>query len=186
VTTKTGTITEADIMDMAARGILREVVNGQWVDPEVTGREHGRIETMIIYLLMQFIVPRQLGELYSGDTTFIIEGTSDDMQTIRMPDVAFVEKSRLSEVDVQKPLYLAPDLAIEIVSPSETASEIQAKVSDYRRAGVKQIWQVYPTQQQVIVTLTDGTAKSYSINDSIPGGDVLPGFELKVKDIFTQ
>ncbi|MDH3603896.1 MAG: Uma2 family endonuclease, partial [Candidatus Tectomicrobia bacterium] len=74
--------------------------------------------------------------------------------------------------------------AIEIISPSERAVEMRAKLRDYLRTGVRQVWQVYPDTQEVVVHLADGAVNTYDIGQIIPGADVLPGFELPVADVF--
>src|SRR5687768_293716 len=137
-------ITAADLAELEARGIVREVVNGQSVEQsegEMTGKLHGRIEARLIYLLMQFIELLQLGYVYSGDTTYVLERTPEQIILVRMPDASFVRAGREDDTDPDAPHYLAPDLAIEIISPSERYGEIRAKLNDYIKAGVRQIWQ---------------------------------------------
>ncbi len=184
--TRTKPITAADLADMESRKLIREVVNGQWVESEapMTGKRHGRIEAMLIFLLMSHILPRKLGRVYPGDTTFVIEGTPDNIQTIRMPDVSFVAAGREDELNPDEVHYLAPDLAIEIISPSERYHEIRAKLDDYFRSGVRQVWQVVPERQEVVVNFPDGTARTYLADQRIPGGDILPELALAVADIF--
>jgi Uma2 family endonuclease len=181
-------ITAADLAAMESQKMIREVVEGQWVeaDENMTGKRHGRIEAMIIFLLMSYVLPRKLGHIYPGDTTFVIEGTPENIQTIRMPDVSFVAAGREDEQNPDEAHYLAPDLAIEIISPSERYNEIRAKLDDYFRAGVRQVWQILPELQEVVVNFPDGTARTYHADQKIPGGDILPEFELSVADIFAE
>lgn len=75
-------------------------------------------------------------------------------------------------------------MAIEIISPSERAVDIRTKLRDYLHAGVRQVWQVYPETQEVMVYLPDGTVRTYEVSQAVPGGDILPGFDLPVADIF--
>lgn len=184
--TRTKPITAADLADMESRKLIREVVNGQWVESEapMTGKRHGRIEAMLIFLLMSHILPRKLGRVYPGDTTFVIEGTPDNIQTIRMPDVSFVAAGREDELNPDEVHYLAPDLAIEIISPSERYHEIRAKLDDYFRSGVRQVWLVYPEKKQVVIHQPDGTATTYSEQDTLSSPEVLPDFTLDIKSLF--
>ena len=179
-------ITAEDITAMEAQGIVREVVDGKWVidEAEVTGKRHGKIEAMLIHLLMTFILPRKLGHVYPGDTTFVLKGTPEKLELIRLPDVAFVAAGREDDADPDAPHYLAPDIAIEIISPSERYSDIRAKLEDYLQNGVQQVWQVIPEREEVLVNFPDGRVLTYSGDDKIPGGEILPGFELTVSDIF--
>ena len=79
----------------------------------------------------------------------------------------------------------APDLAIEIVSPNDTATEIQDKVQDYLNYGTRLIWVVYPRQKIVIVHYPDGTAKTLGATDRLDGETVIAGFSCAVGDIFS-
>jgi Uma2 family endonuclease len=170
-------IAEADIMAMEAQGIMREVVDGKWVTegPEMTGKRHGKIEAILIHFLMAFILPRKLEHVYPGDTTFVLKGTPEQADLIRLPDVSFVAAGRDDDANPNAPHYLAPDIAIEIISPSERFSDIRAKLEDYLQSGVRQ---VIPERGEVVVNFQDGRVLTYS------GGDVLPGFELTASDIF--
>lgn len=163
-------ITMDDLTHMEASGIIREVVNGQWIesDESMAGKRHGKIEAMLIFLLM----------------SYLLKGTKENIEIMRMPDVSFVALGREDDENPDEVHFLAPDLAIEIISPSECYSEIRAKLSDYLESGVKQVWQVLPERKEVVVNLPDGTAKTYPASEKISGGEVLPGFELLVADIF--
>src|SRR5688572_226096 len=161
---------------------LIEVVNGQWVEPPMTGERHGAIETNLILLFANHVKPNGLGRIYPGDTTFVLEGTPKHIINMRHPDLAFVRAERV--VKTSEFYYQAPDLAIEIVSPSERTSTTRAKLNDYLRFGTHQVWLVYPDTQQVEVYHADGTAITHSVGQTISGGDLLPGFSLEVAAIF--
>ncbi len=123
----------------------------------------------------------QLGRVYPGDTTYILEEDRDGVQLMRLPDVSFVAAHRVKTHDRQTYYQLAPDLAIEIISPSERAVTMRAKLREYLRAGVRQ---VYPETQEVVVTLADGAVRTYDMGQTILGDDLLPGFALPVAAIF--
>lgn len=181
-------ITMDDLTHMEASGIIREVVNGQWIesDESMAGKRHGKIEAMLIFLLMSYVLPRKLGHVYPGDTSYVLKGTKENIEIMRMPDVSFVALGREDDENPDEVHFLAPDLAIEIISPSERYSEIRAKLSDYLESGVKQVWQVLPERKEVVVNFPDGTAKTYLSTEKISGGEILPGFELLVADIFAE
>lgn len=176
-----------DIEAMEARGIRREIVDGQWVQvvgDGMAGELHGAIATNLIVALGTYVKTHQLGRVYPADTTYILSEDEQGVQLMRLPDVSFVAVSRVKTENRQSYYQLAPDLAIEIISPSERAVDIRAKLREYLRAGVRQVWQVYPETQEVIVYLPDGTVRTYEVGQVIPGADVLPDLALPVEDIF--
>lgn len=180
-------ITVKDIEDMEARGISREIVNGQWVEvseEKMAGELHGAIATHLIIALGSYVKAHQLGRVYPADTTYILEEDKDGVQLMRLPDVSFVAADRVKTRDRGTYYQLAPDLAIEIISPSERAVAMRAKLKDYLRTGVRQVWQVYPETQEVVVYLADGTVRTYDVGQTIPGDEILPGFALPVADVF--
>jgi Uma2 family endonuclease len=165
-----------------------EIENGEWIgfDEEsfMGGEQYGWIESLIIALLTTWVLQSKAGRIYSGDTDFVLEGTPNHIQLKRRPDVAFVrsEKIRPSEGYI----YGAPDLAVEIISPTERPGGIRKKLHEYLSHGVKQVWQIYPENREIVVYLPDETSKTYRPGDTIPGGDLLPGFTLDVAQVFEQ
>ena len=115
---------------------------------------------------------------------FVLDGEPGNLQVKRRPDVAFVSSDRLQ--DTKGYFYGAPDLAVEIISPSERPGAIRDKLNKYLQFGVRQVWQVYPDNKQVIVNLPDGTAQTYNVGDVIKGDSLLSGFELDVKTVFEK
>jgi Uma2 family endonuclease len=180
-------ITIKDIESMEAHGITREIVNGQWVDAreeKMAGELHGAIATNLIIALGSYVKTHQLGRVYPADTTYILEEDKDGIQLMRLPDVSFVAADRVKTHDRDTYYQLAPDLAIEIISPSERAVAMRAKIKDYLRTGVRQVWQVYPETQEVLVYLADGTIRTYDIGQTISGDEIFPDLALPVADIF--
>ena len=180
-------ITIKDIESMEACGSMREIVHGQWVDAseeKMAGELHGAIATNLIIALGSYVQAHRLGRVYPADTTYILEEDQHGVQLMRLPDVSFVAADRVKTHDRDTYYQLAPDLAIEIISPSERAAAMRAKLKDYLRTGVHQVWQVYPETQEVVVYLRDGTARTYGLGQTIPGDEILPGFALPVADIF--
>lgn len=163
-----------------------EILDGTWAgfdrDEFMGGEEHGWIESILIHALMEWVLAHKSGRVYSGDTDFVLEGTSEDIRISRRPDVAFMSDQRL--MPSKGFVYGAPDLAVEIISPSERSAAIRNKLNLYLEHGVKQVWQVYPDNQQIVVNFSDGSAKTYGLGDTLPGGDLLPGFALDVARLF--
>jgi len=104
---------------------------------------------------------------------------------VRKPDGAFVRSGRLPGDKVPaKKMQLAPDLAVEVVSPNDIAEEVEAKLDEYLRAGVRLVWVVYVPTRNVWAYKADGTAKLYRAADALSGGDVLTGFSVPVAELF--
>ena len=176
-----------DIEAMEARGVRREIVDGQWMpisEDHMAGELHSAIATNLIVALGSYVKAHRLGRIYPADTTYILSEDEQGVQLMRLPDVSFVAASRVKTENRQSYYQLAPDLAIEITAPSDRAVDIRAKLRDYLHSGVRQVWQVYPETQEVMVYLPDGTVRTYDIGQMIPGADVLPGLELPVETIF--
>lgn len=165
-----------------------EIVDGEWVglsseeDEYVGGEEHGTIEFRLLLAIGNYVVEHKLGRVYPGDTDFILQGTPHALRLKRRPDVAFVSEKRVKKTKGY--IYASPDLAIEVISPTERPGPILKKLGEYLTYGVKQVWHVYPAKQEIIVYLPDGSNHTYPITDTVPGGDVLPGFSLPIADLF--
>lgn len=161
-------------------GWRRDLVRGQVVREPPAGYRHGRIAFRIASLLQPFVSEHDLGEIVAAETGFVL---FDEPPTVRAPDVAFVAEGRLSS-DPEGFAPLAPDLAVECVSPSNTVSEIQAKVLDYLDAGVRLVWVVEPRSRSVTTYRSREEIRLLTEDDEIDGGTVLPGFRLKVSKLF--
>lgn len=122
---------------------------------------------------------RALGQVVTAETGFVL---SDEPPTVRAPDVAFVSQGRLS-FDHDRFAPLAPDLAVEIVSPSNTVSEVQSKVVDYLDAGTQLVWVVEPRSRGITVYHSGKEIRLLTEGDEIEGGAVLPGFRVRVSEL---
>jgi Uma2 family endonuclease len=103
--------------------------------------------------------------------------------TVRAPDVSFVRAKRASALDLKKRFECAPDLAIEVISPSETAAEIAHKVRQYLQAG-SAVWVVYPEDRTVHVFETSKNARVLEADDLLEAPTLLPGFSVRVSELF--
>jgi Uma2 family endonuclease len=160
-----------------------EIVNGEWIGLEdraedMTGEQHGWIEAKILNALMNYVLQHDAGRVYPGDTDFVLEGEPGDLRLKRQPDIAFVATARVRPS--QGFHYGAPDLAVEIISPSQSYAEIREKINEYLHYGAQQAWLVVPQTGQIEVYLPDGTIRVYHSGDTLVGGDLLPGFALDV------
>ncbi len=158
-----------------------ELIQGVFVSMSPAGHTHGIIALNVSSLLWAFVKQNQLGSVYAAETGFVL---SRDPDTVRAPDTAFVRQERLANQPATGFFEGAPDLAVEVISPSETVDEVESKMIDYLEAGTALVWLVYPRTQTVTVyrSLTD--IEILTSEDTLTGGDLLPGFSVSLKEIF--
>ncbi len=181
-TTQLATIQDLEnIPDSACR---HELIRGKIVEMPPAGGEHGAIGMRIGISLGVHIRDRNLGLLFNADTGFIIQ---HDPDTVLAPDVAFIFKHRLPPRDERKGFMpVVPDLVVEVISPSDRIARVMDKVSMYLNNGVQAVWLVFPDQRIVTIHTPDKIARTYDEEDMLDGGDVLPGFQLPVAEIFEE
>ena len=147
------------------------------------GAESDEVAVAVGGLLRAYVRANQLGRVYGSQTGY--QCFPAKPKQVRMPDTSFVAKGRLPDEKSPKGFVkLAPDLAVEVVSPLDTYEEVQAKVTDYREAKVRLVWVVSPETRTVLVRRLDGTCAELLESDHLSGEDVLPGFACKVADLF--
>ncbi len=174
--------TEADLLRLGhADHYQYELVRGELRQMSPANSVHGNLEFRLAVALGKYLEQHPLGEGYTGDTGFQL---SAEPLTIRSPDLAFIRTERLPTGSRPAFLPLAPDLVIEIVSPSEQARTIAEKVSDYLTAGTRLLWVVYPEQQQVHEYRAAQAFRIYTIGDTLDGHEVLPGFRFALAALF--
>ena len=162
--------------------MLYEVVDGQVVEKMMGARET-EIATILAGFMIQFVRPNRLGRILV-EFLFRIDVTKD-LQ--RRPDVAFVSSAtwpfgrRVPNVPVWD---IVPELAVEVISPSNTAFEVQKKIHEYFAAGVSRVWVIYPEQAEVYVYSTPKQVQVLGAGQELDGGDLLPGFRLPVSVLF--
>ena len=154
-----------------------EYVKGELVPMSIPTMIHGEISANLVTLLNNYVRQHQLGRVYTAETTFQI-GESG-----RKPDVALVSQERLPE-NRNQASPIPPDLAIEVVSPSDKFYDIQEKALEYLDAGVKMVWVIEPIAKTVIVYRSRNDIKILTQNDTLTGEEVVEGFQCAVAEIF--
>ena len=154
-----------------------EMVGG---DVSPTGGKHGEIEHRLSLLLGDFLRQKRIGSVYGGEVGFVLQRDPD---VVRAPDLAFVSYARLPE-SPEGFVPLAPDLAIEIVSPNDSARQVQREVMEYLDADTRLIWIVDPDTQTVTVYRSRADIRVLDTSETLDGGLVLPGFSISVSEIF--
>lgn len=157
----------------------RELVRGEVVE-EMPNAVHGMVALKIGAKLLNWL--EQGHEGYVGVEVAFLLARNPDL--IRLPDVCYVLADKLQAGIPEKYWETAPDLAIEVISPSETWDEVQQKVEEYLMAGTPMVWTVHPRTGRVVVYTPDAIARTYRAEEVLEFPQLLPGFSCKVKDFF--
>ena len=160
-----------------------ELVEGEIVDMPLPNPIHAAILATLATKLNVFVTEGELGRVLVGDAPFVLKRDEEGRDTLRGLDIAYISGERLPGTLPRSPMHVAPDLAVEVISPSIKAEDIEKKIEQLLDAGTTMIWIVYPDLQRITVHTSDGAIKLNEF-DMLTGGDVLPGFEIRVSDIF--
>lgn len=182
---KTG-LTAAELLDQSDSKSI-ELVNGEPRTKTMSG-ESSHIAILLAAALLQFVRKNDLGCIFGSDCGFqCFEATTGDPERVRRPDVSFVAKGRLTQEEYERGfITVAPDLAVEVVSPNDRASELSTKLDEYLQAGVKQVWILQPKTKTVDVHLADGTSRRLHASDMLTAESMIPGFQCLVGDLFPE
>lgn len=176
-------LTAQDLWAMGQGDVRRELVDGEVIEMAPAGGLHGKIVVKVVLRLADHAAQRGVGEVVAGDVGFVL-ALPEDPERVRAPDVAFVSTERLPEGGLPKGfLHGAPDLAVEVLSPSDNPVDVQRKVRDYLDAGGRLVWVVAPEARTVTVYRADGSARLLRETDHLDGEDVLPGLTLRVVEL---
>jgi Uma2 family endonuclease len=175
------TIEEFMALEEPDNGSRLELVDGEIEVMPPGGEFHSDVEGNIQDYLRRFVKERGLGKVYTSDAGFILRP-----KTVRAPDTAFISIERRDpNLRVDGAVPIPPDLAVEVVSPSDRAGKIKKKVNEYLEAGVKLVWVIYPKRKEVHVYRLDGDDKEVlNINDELSGENVVKDFKVKVSKLF--
>ena len=176
-------MTADELLHLPDNGMRRELIAGELHEMPPAGGEHGYVGGRALGRLQLFLDlhPEIGGGLFAAETGFRL---ARDPDTVRAPDVAYVREEHLAQARVPAYPELAPDLVVEVVSPNDTASEVQHKVDEWLRAGVLLVWVVYPSTHAAMVYRPDGTVRLLHSEEMLDGEPVLPGFTCRVGDMF--
>lgn len=176
-----GLMTAEEFWCLPKNGKHRELVGGGVVETMPPGGLHG-IVALTLGALLRAWKGNGPGGFVGVESGFILRRDPD---VVRGPDVFCVRADRIPAHGVPEAFWeIAPDLAVEVVSPGETAEEVREKVRDYLGAGTPLVWEVYPRTREVVVHTRDGLARTYGGGDSLEGFEALPGFSCTVAELF--
>ncbi len=160
-----------------------ELIRGVIVEMAPTDDVHGLLAAWLLYMIMGHVLAHDLGDVAAAETGYVL--FAGPPQTVLAPDIGFVSKARRSQL-TGKYYPIAPDLAVEVVSPGDTARDVREKVELYLQYGTSLVWVVYPDSRLVDVFRPGQPAEKYGVDRELDGGNVLPGFRLPVKDLFAR
>ncbi len=163
-------------------GFRYELVRGELRRLTPAGNVHGRVAMNVAWPLAQYVKAHDLGTVYAAETGFKL---ATDPDTVRAPDVAFVSRQRVEAVgEVEGYWPGAPDLAVEVISPSDSHVEVEEKVFDWLEAGTKMVLAVNPRRRSVTLYRSQSDITILTGTDILDGNDVVPGFQLTLREIF--
>ena len=175
-------MTAADLERMGADGEKYELLEGELREVASVGAIHGILGGDLFTYVNLHVLEHRLGGMFNSDTQFMV---TPDGHNVFRTDGAFVRLERLRNGVLWEGIFrFAPDLAIEVVSPSNSESEILRKVAIYLQGGTRLVWLVRPRQQTVTVFSPTVPEQVLTAADTLDGGEVLPGFRLPLAKLF--
>lgn len=159
-----------------------ELVDGEIVRIAPSGGGHGKVTFRTARALGDYLEVHPLGEGFGAETGFLLRRDPD---LVRAPDAAFLSNERIPAGGIPDGYIPAvPDLVVEVVSPHDSAEYVQRKVQDWLDAGTRLLWLMYPRLRRIVVHAAGQPMRILSENDTLDGGDVLPGFSCRVAGLF--
>ena len=158
-----------------------ELVRGELQVTPGPGAAHGAVTTILGTRLHIYVEARKLGRVLINCSFELVQLP----RTVRVPDVAFVRMDRLPADGIEPGfMRVPPDLAVEIISPSETRARLGEKLDDYRAVAIPLVWLIDPRKRTVTVIEGDLPAQQLGEGDALAGGTVIPGFRCEIRDLF--
>ena len=176
-------MTADELWRLPDNGMRRELIAGELHEMPPAGGEHGYVGNRAQIRLGLFLEnhPEIGGSFFLSDTGYRL---SRDPDTVRQPDLSYVNEARLPEARVRGYPELAPDFVVEVVSPNDTATDVQSKVDEWLAAGVVLVWVLYPSTRTAMTFRSDGPVALLHADDTITAEPVLPGFACRLGDLF--
>jgi Uma2 family endonuclease len=165
--------------------LLYEVVGGQIVEKPAMGVLQSVLASLLLRWMANHAHENQLGRVVS-ETLFLLDPA---LGLKRRPDLAFVSTERCPlrrRVPDTEAWEIIPDLAVEVISKTNTADQMAEKIEEYFRSSVRQVWVVYPSTSKVYIYESATSVRILQVGDALEGGSVLPGFRLALEDLFRQ
>ncbi len=178
-------LTGDDLLDLpTGMGERYELIEGKLVTMTPANFEHGVIALNAGFMLKAYVSQHKIGRVCAAETGFY---TRPGKSTVRAPDAAYISYARLPAGPPPADfLRVAPELVVEVVSPGDRAGEIEQKTQEWLKFGVLMVWVVYPESRRVHIYASADPNQPHirSAEETIEGGDVLPGFQAPISAFF--
>ncbi len=174
----TPTVTDEDLLRLPRDGSKYELVDGE-VRVSPAGGRHGEVSGYLVALLVTFVRPRKLGKVFDSSTGFRMPKGN-----LRAPDVSFVATDRLPDGKAPTGFFeIRPDLAVEVLSPTDNTREVLDRVGEYLAGGTRLMWVIDPQARRAAVyrSLTD--VRQIGEDGALDGEEVVPGFRCRLSDV---
>jgi Uma2 family endonuclease len=184
MTTDLNPVTAQQLADMPQDGKRYELIQGELHMMSPSGSEHGRIGVRLTWRIAQHVARQGLGVVFAAETGFLLQTNPD---TVRAPDLAFVTKARQTAAGSVEGYWPgAPDLAVEVVSPSDSFSEVEEKALAWLAADTCVVWIVDPRQKHVTVYRGRDDIAVLDCDATLAAPNLLPGWQVRVADVFGE
>lgn len=181
-TIKQGLLTADDLLEMYSQGIKGELIRGVLHETVATGGLHGDIAFALGSEIRVYVRPRRMGRVGGTDAGILLERNPD---TVREPDIYYISADKLP-LDLQVSGYfdVVPDMVAEIFSPSDRPRDFDAKIQMWLDFGVRMVLAIYPQTRTITTRQPSRPPVTLGYDDTLDGGDVIPGFQCPMRDIF--
>jgi Uma2 family endonuclease len=175
-------MTADELLRMPDDGWKYELVRGELIRMSPSGSRSSIVSSNIRNQMGPFVTQRRLGLCGDADWGFRLASNPD---VVRAPDIAFVRAERVPEDGIPAGYWPgAPDLAVEVLSPSDRFAEVLEKVQDYLAAGARLVWVIDPEARTATVFRPGGIPETVGADGELSGEDVLPGFILRLAEVW--
>jgi len=173
------TITDEELLQLPKDGCKYEVVDGELVVSPGAGVPHEKLVIRLAVRLGAYVEAQRLGDVLGSSTMYVLPSGNK-----RCPDLSFVAKGRLDAPGISQVFpELAPDLAVEVVSPSDSPQRVLDKVGEYLEAGVRLVWVIDPQHRRAVIHRALSSAEQINSEGVLDGEDVIPGFHCRLSEI---
>jgi len=169
-----------------------EIVDGEIIPMSPGGREQPNVETNTLILLQPYLKEHNWGKVFP-EASFVLDGNrrKDWVKNARKPDIAFISKERIEAHNKKyparsEPWWLAPDLAVESISPTDRFAAINRKVTDYLRYGARIVWLIDPEARTITIYTPDHPLKTLYDDDTLDAEPIIPGWSAPVAALFEE
>ena len=175
-------ITAEELFEMSFRVGRSELIDGELIQMSPASFEHGDVTVRLTWRIAQFVDQHNLGVVAGAETGFILRRNPD---TVRAPDIAFVTKARVQKAGPVRAFWPGcPDLAVEVVSPSDSFTEVEAKALAWIDGGCHVVWVVDPKQKHVTEYRSSTEIRIFKGTDRLSAPDLLKDWSVEVEKLF--